>query len=337
MPNLPEIDMSRRAILFLLLAAGSALTRPAAAAEGPALVATVKPLHSLAAAVMDGVGEPVLLLQGAASPHTYALKPSDAQALARARLVVMVGEALESFMRKPLANRDKATEVLVAMDVPGVSLLPNREGGAFDGHDHGHAGHKHAHGGDKRHPARNAGGQSAERKDHQDRDAHLWLDPANARAVTLAIRDALVRLDPPNADRYRANAERRVARLDSLDGELAAKLAGLKGVPFIVFHDAYQYFEARYGLTAAGSITVSPERQPGARRLQQIRQRIATTNARCVFAEPQFEPALVRTVTEGSGVRAGTLDPIGADLPPGPMAYDGLMRKLAGDFIQCLK
>lgn len=320
--------MSRRAILFLLLAAGSALAPPAAAADTPAVVATVKPLHSLAAAVMDGVGEPVLLVQGAASPHTYALKPSDAQALARARLVVMVGEALESFMRKPLANRGKATEVLVAMDVPGVSLLPNREGGAFEGHDHGHAGHTHAHGGDKRHPAR---------KDRQDRDAHLWLDPANARAITLAIRDALVRLDPPNAERYRANAERRVATLTALDTEIAGKLAGATDVPFIVFHDAYQYFEARYGLRAAGSITVSPERQPGARRLQQIRQRIATTGARCVFAEPQFEPALVRTVTEGSGARAGTLDPVGADIAPGPAAYDALLRQLADGFNQCLR
>ncbi|HMZ11520.1 MAG TPA: zinc ABC transporter substrate-binding protein, partial [Plasticicumulans sp.] len=168
-------------------------------------------------------------------------------------------------------------------------------------------------------------------------EPHIWLDPRNARTMTARIAEVLISRDGANAATYRANAAKLDAGLAALDAGLAQQLAPLAGKPFIVFHDAYQYFEHRYGLTAVGSITVSPERKPSAQRIQAVRDRIRETGARCVFAEPQFDSALVATLTEGTGARAGSLDPTGADgVPAGPDAYAQVLRRLAENLGACL-
>ena len=313
-------------------ALGAALTTlaaTAAQAEVPKVVVSIKPIHSLVASVMRGVGEPTLLVRGGASPHSYTLKPSDAKELSAADLVVWVGPDLEGFLEKPLqANAPKATR-LTLMDQKGMTLLQAREGGAWEPHDHGHEGHGHK---DHDHEGHDADHDA----DHDELNSHIWLDPANARVIVTATAEALAAKDPADAETYRTNADRTLQALDALDAELKATLAPLKEKPFVVFHDAYQYFEARYDLSAVGSITVSPDRRPSAKRLSAIRTKIAGLNAACVFAEPQFEPTLVRTVVEGTKAKTGVLDPEGADLPEGEALYPTLMRNIATSLRGCL-
>lgn len=165
---------------------------------------------------------------------------------------------------------------------------------------------------------------------------HIWLDPHNARAMATAIAEALIEADPDNSGVYRANREILLRRLDQLDKEMTSELASVQDKPFIVFHDAYQYMEQHFGLNAVGSITVSPERQPGAQRLNEIREKIAELGAVCIFAEPQFEPRLVGVVAEGTQAKTGTLDPLGADLEYGPEMYFSLMRGNAEALRNCL-
>jgi len=306
-----------------LACAVSVAAVPAVAA--PQVVASIKPIHSLVAAVMEGVGSPALIVKGAASPHTYAMKPSDAKALASADVVVWIGPAFEGFLAKPLASAGKAT-VVELMDAPGLTLLDAREGGAWEAHDHGHKhdhDHKHGHGHDDH--------------DHDEVNSHIWLSPPNAKRIVAVTAEALSAKDPANAGTYAANAARVSAALDALDAELKAALAPVAGRPFVVFHDAYQYFEAYYGLNGVGAITVSPDRRPSAKRLAAIRDKIKSLGAVCVFAEPQFEPTLVNTVVEGTQARTGTLDAEAADIAEGPDLYPTLMRRLASSLADCLK
>ena len=247
-----------------------------AQAEVPKVVASVQPLHSLVASVMKGVGEPGLIVTGAQSEHTYALKPSDARALQAAQMVVLVDEAYETFLAKPL--KGSKADIIALADLPGAATLPTRKGGLWEP-EHGEAGHDHEH-------------------HHGTVDGHLWLDPANARLLVTAVADQLAEIDPANADTYHANATATVARLEALDGQLKAKLAPVAGKPFVVFHDAYQYVEKRYGLTSAGSITVDPDRPPSAKRLAALRDRLKASGAGCVFREPQFPAPVVQTLAE---------------------------------------
>lgn len=281
-----------------------ALAGPAFAA--PRTVATIKPVHSLVAGVMAGVGRPTLLLKGGRSPHLSMLKPSEARLLRRARLVFWVDPALETFMPRALAaRRGRPGEVRLSAS-PGIRLLANRGGGRHDV------------------DARGAF------------DVHVWLDPANAGAMTAAIERALAGADPANAARYAENAARLIGRLDALEGSLRRDLAPVSGRPFVVFHDAYRHFQARFGLNAVGALMRTPDVKPGARRVREMRATIASLGAVCVMAEPQFRPALVEAVVRGTAARVGELDPLGMAVPPGPDAYFGLMRGLAGSLRRCL-
>lgn len=309
----------------IALAATLGLVSPALA-DAPKVVASIKPVHSLVAAVMAGIGEPALIVRGAASPHTYAMKPSDAKALAAADLVFWVGPELEGFLAKPLKANAKKAKAVELLEAPGIALLDAREGGAWDAHDHAHE-HKHDHGHSHAH---------GDGHDHDETDTHIWLDPDNARAMVAAIAEALSAKDPANAAAYTASAARTVQAIDALDAELKAALAPVAGKPFVVFHDAYQYFEAHYGLAGVGAITVNPERRPSAKRLSEIRAKITSLDAVCVFAEPQFEPTLVDTVVGDTQAKKGVLDPEGADLADGPGLYPALMRNLAAALKGCL-
>jgi zinc transport system substrate-binding protein len=283
------------------------------------VVASIKPVHSLVAAVMDGIAAPALLVPGTASPHVYSLKPSDARKLAAAQIVFWIGPMYEGFLVKPLAALDQATKIVALADAPGVVVLPAREGGMWEPHPGEHEESAHGSGAP------------------EEKDGHLWLDPENAKAIVAAAAAALAEADPEHAERYRANAARATAGLAQLDARLGTQLAPDAGVPYIVFHDAYQYLERRYGLAAAGSVTVAPERKPGARRVTEIRAKIAAARVACVFAEPQFEPALVRSIAADTGVKTGVLDPIGADIPEGPALYGTMMERVATALTRCLE
>jgi len=292
---------------------------------------TIKPVHALVAQVMEGVGTPSLLVQGAASPHTYALKPSDAKALNKADVFFRVSESVEPFTRKIVAALPDTVRTVTLAQAPGIELLDLRRGETFESHDpadHDHAG-GHDHGD---HDHDNDGHHHA----HETLDGHVWLDPENARKMVAEIARVLSEASPADAARFKANAERADAALVALEKDIARDLAPVKDRPFVVFHDAFQYFEHRFGLTAIGAITVSPDAQPSAKRLTEIRRRLAALPPSCVFSEPQFQARLVTAVTEGTSARPGTLDPEGALVAPGPGAYDALLRNLAAGLKNCL-
>jgi zinc transport system substrate-binding protein len=292
--------------------------------EAPVVVTSIKPIHSLVSAIMEGVGKPELIVDGAASPHTYNLKPSNARALQDAKVIFWVGPGLEAFLEKPVEALGSDASVVELDKAPGLVKLKFREGGAFEPHDDGdeHEDHDQA--------------EAGHDHDHGEFDTHLWLDPANAKAMAAEVTTTLVAADPANALTYEANAKALDDKLDALDTEIAGIVAPVKDKPFIVFHDAYQYFEHRYKIRVAGSITVSPETIPGAERISDIHKKVADLGATCVFAEPQFEPRLIDVVIEGTHARSGVLDPEAATLKPGPDLYFTLMRGIANSMKDCL-
>lgn len=298
-------------------------------AEQPRVVATIKPIHSLVAAVMGDLGKPELIVRGGASPHTYSLRPSDAGALEEADLVFWTGHGMELFLEEALGSLAGEATVVALADSPGIELLPIREGGAFEPHEH--EGQEHDDHGHDDH-----GDDDDEHAHAASMDMHFWLDPLNAVHMVEAISAALSVADSENATTYAANAAAEAARLEALTAEIDALLAPVRERPFIVFHDAYQYFERRFGLTIAGSITVTPDTMPGAARINEIRSRLTGTSSACVFAEPQFEPAIVATIVEGTGARTGTLDPEGSALAEGPELYAELIGALAASLAGCL-
>ncbi|MDK1373184.1 MULTISPECIES: zinc ABC transporter substrate-binding protein ZnuA [unclassified Sinorhizobium] len=322
-----------------LLFASTVLLSAPAWAESLNVVASIKPVHSLVASIMEGVGEPSLIVEGGASPHTYNMKPSNAAALQAANVVFWVGHGLEAFLDKPLEALGSGAKVVELSAAPGLEKLTFREGGAFEAHGHddegdeaAHDGHEHEEHGAEQEPAHDHEHDHAE----GEFDMHLWLDPMNAKAMAAEIEKALAEADPDNASAYEANLAKLNQRLDALDTNLAETVAPVRDKPFVVFHDAYQYFEHRYKVRVAGSITVSPEVLPGAERLSEIRAKIKELGATCVFAEPQFEPKLINVVIEGTPAKSGTLDPEAATLDAGPDLYFQLMENLGASLKSCL-
>ncbi|MCD7058824.1 zinc ABC transporter substrate-binding protein [Pelagibacterium xiamenense] len=350
-----------RAARLIAPALVALVTSPAVAA--PNVVASIKPLHSLVAAVMDGVGEPALLVQGAASPHGFSLRPSDAAALENADIVFWVGENLETFLPGPLATLSGDATAVEMLEIEGLTLLETREGGLFEAHSHDHDNETidDHHAGDDDHADHDDGADDdhdhddhahedhahdddaheehahdAHDHDHGGINGHIWLDTQNARLMVAAITDALIEADPENAEIYNANGLALSQDLSALEDEISATLDPLAGTPYFVFHDAYHYFGARFGVEATGSFTVNPEIAPGAGRLSEIQDTLAETGATCVFTEPQFSPALVETIADATGARIGVLDPLGADLADGPELYPQLIRNLAANLADCL-
>ena len=328
--------MKKMLLLFYLTACCTLLSLSSWAAEQPApqVVVSIKPLHSLISGVMQGVGEPQLLVKGGGSPHSYVLRPSEARALARADLIIWVGHQLESFLEKPLATLGRQARQMELSKELQPYLLPMRKGGGWERHTHRHKKAEHTeepeghHEDHAAHPAMSEQG---------GKNPHLWLDPLLAIRIVDLATAAISEIDPAHRTRYADNSTQLKMRLTKLHAELQTKLAPVRDIPYIVFHDAYQYFETAFGLHAVGSLTIDPERKPGARRILEIRQKIKQLNARCVFSEPQFEPRLVATVIEGSNAKTGILDPLGADLPNEPNSYFTLLNRLAENLIEGLR
>jgi zinc transport system substrate-binding protein len=301
-----------------LVAIGLIALAPRLAVAEPTVVASIPPVHSLVAGVMEGIGDAHLLVKGGASPHTYALRPSDATLLNRADIVFWVGEELEAFLVKPLAALGGG-DVVALSKAPGLRLLATREGGVWEEDEEEHeakGGHEDEHGA---------------------HDMHVWLDPANAEAMIEAIVATLVRRDPAHAEAYTANGASLRGRIEGLKGEIKATLAPVADKPFMVFHDAYQYFEEAFGLRAAGAISVAPQRLPGAKRLGELRERLISAGVGCVFREPQFAPKLAETLVDGTPARIGVLDPLGAGLKAGPDLYFRLLKSDAEALRNCLE
>ena len=465
---------------FAIAIGAVSLTNISAVKADIEVVTSIKPVHSLVSGVMAGVGNPSVIIEGAGSPHTYSLKPSQAKQLQDAKLVFWMGDELETFLVGPIENIAKKATVIKLIDSHDLKKIKFREGGMFDDHGHDdhddhsdHDGHgEHAFewaglfdlkagnyrwsfakvDGNYADPAMKmvilksadieASEETAEKllessnseirrhddsisaakiayslnfdnsknvtdfnvkietdgkyafftehmpfefeanehffknesgidieplaqvpdADHHDHDhekhakkehdehdhekhddhghgefdPHVWLDPVNAKAIVHEIEEALVKADPEHASRYKANAHKMMDQLDSLVAELSDQLEPVHEKGFIVFHDAYQYFEQRFDVAAIGSITVSPEVMPGAERVSELREKISDLSATCVFSEPQFEPKLVETLVDGTGARTGVLDPLGATLVKGPDLYFQLLRNMASSLKKCL-
>ena len=302
------------------------------------VVASVKPVHSLVSGVMDGVGKPDLIVQGSASPHTYSLRPSQARQLEDADLVFWMGHELESFLEQPLEAIATKAHVVELIDSSKLKKIQMREGGMFDAHAHDDHDEHEGHDDHDEHEGHDDHDEHEGHDDHGhgEFDVHVWLDPENAKVLVNEIKLALIELDPVNASKYEANSNKMNTKLDQLMDEVSKKLESEQGKGYVVFHDAYQYFEQRFGMSAVGSITVSPEVVPGANRIRELKEKINELNAHCVFSEPQFEPKLVSTVIEGTQANTGVLDPLGASIKDGPELYFTLIRNMADSLHECL-
>ncbi len=294
------------------------ITAPALAA--PRVATDIAPVHSLAAQVMDGIGAPDLILPPGASPHAYAMRPSEAAALQDADVIFWIGEALTPWFGRNVESLASDAVVVELLGAGGSLTLPPRENAAFEAHHDDHETHDQ-HGHDN---------------GHGSADPHAWLDPDNAMLWLDLMVATLADADPTNAGAYAANANAAKARITARAATISAQLSPLHGARFIVFHDAYQYFERYFDIPAAGAIALGDARKPSPARIAEIRNHVRENQITCVFTEPQFNAEVVAAVFEDSDVRTGVLDPIGTSLPPGATFYSALLGGLADAMAGCL-
>ena len=307
------------------------------------VVASIKPIHSLASYLMDGVNKPGLIVDGYASPHGFALKPSHAKMLQDADLIFWVGEDLENFLEKPLGSIAKKAEKIELLNIKGLNKLKFRERNIFDGHDdHGHKEDDHAK---KEDDHDDHGHKEDEHKEdghddhgheghaHGEYDPHIWLDPMNAKVILKEMAEHLIENDQKNVSKYKDNLNKALKDLDKLNKNIKADLN--KEFKSIVFHDAYQYFEKRYNVNILGAFTVNTDVLPGAEQLSEIREIIEHDKVSCIFSEPQFNPDIINTVAKDMDIKTGVLDPLGATLNPGKDLYFDLIRNMSKSFKGC--
>jgi len=305
---------------FILILPLLCITQLMAASDLKVLV-SIKPFHSLVSAIMQGVSEPLLLLNGNNSPHSFALRPSSAENLQQADLVFWAGETLEGFLTKPLQSLASSAKLVTMQETAGLRLWPLRSGIAWQKHEA---------------DSTNDPNVENETASTSGTDPHIWLDPYNAKIISSKIVEILTAMDPQNAQSYRINGEKYGLRLELLDRRLKSEMTKIAKTPYMVFHDAYQYFEKRYQLNAVGSVTLHIGYGSSVRRLMEVRKSIQKGKIRCIFSEPQFSPKLLQTVTAGTNVKIGILDPLGAGLEPGTELYFTLLNNLSHALSNCL-
>ena len=332
--------MINRIQTFLIIVLFSIFSLVSSANAEVKVVTSIKPIHSLASYVMDGVGKPDVIVDGYNSPHGFSLKPSHAKMLENADLVIWVGEDLEAFLEKPLDTIAKKAKNIEVMDLKGIKKLKFREKNIFEGHDdHGHDEHKE-HGHDEHKDEHKEHGHD-EHKEHDgheghahgEHDPHVWLDPMNAKVIVKEITKQLVQLDSKNSATYKANSKKALADIDKLTKNIKKDLS--KDLRFVVFHDAYQYFEKRFGIQVLGALTVNTDVMPGAEQLSEIREVIEHEKVNCIFSEPQFNPSIIKSIAKDTKVKTGILDPLGAKLDKGKNLYFDLLNDMASSFKGC--
>ena len=278
------------------------------------VLTSIKPLQLIAAAVQDGVAIPEVLLPPGASPHSYALRPSDVRKVQSVDLLYWIGPDMEGFLPRVLGGRSLPS--VAVQDLPGLKLRH------FGADNHSHA-------------------EEADEHDHDHRpgslDAHLWLSPANARVIADKMAADLSAADPANAQRYQSNAKAFDERLDALDQRLKTRLANVEGKPYFVFHEAFDYFEDAYGLKHAGVFAVAAEVQPGAQHVAAMRKRLQEVGKTCVFSEPPLRPRLAETLVAGLPVKLAELDALGGYTPATAQGYEQVLEKLGNDLAGCLE
>jgi len=337
------INLKKLPIILTLL---SFLTTFTSANAEIKVVASIKPIHSLVSYLMDGIGKPDLIVDGYASPHGFAMKPSHAKMLQNADLIFWVGEDLENFLEKPLSSIAKKAEKIELIEIKGLQVLKFRERNIFDEHDHDHGHDDHGkkeddhddHGHDDDHGKKeddhdDHGHDDHEGHAHGEFDPHIWLDPINAKAMLNEMVEHLIENDPKNEAKYKSNLTKALQEIDKLTIDVMTDLSN--SVSSIVFHDAYQYFEERFNVKVLGAFTVNTDVMPGAEQLAEIREIIEHDKVACVFSEPQFNPDIINAVAKDMKIKTGVLDPLGATLDPGKDLYFNLIRNMSASFKGC--
>ncbi len=305
------------------------------------VVASIKPIHSLASYLMNGVAKPDLIVDGYASPHGFAMKPSHAKMLQNADLIFWVGEDVENFLEKPLGSIAKKAEKIELMQIKGLQVLKFRERNIFDDHDdHGHDDHAKKedhddHGKKEDHDdhGKKEDHDNHERHAHGEFDPHIWLDPINAKVILNEMVEHLIENDPKNEAKYKSNLDEALKDIDKLTIDVMTELSN--SVSSIVFHDAYQYFEKRFNVNILGAFTVNTDVMPGAEQLAEIREIIEHDKVACVFSEPQFNPDIIKAVAKDMNIKTGVIDPLGATLNPGKDLYFSLIKNMSASFKGC--
>ncbi|MDC0419547.1 zinc ABC transporter substrate-binding protein ZnuA [Candidatus Pelagibacter sp.] len=295
------------------------------------VVTSIKPIHSLASYLMDGIGKPELIVDGYASPHGFSMKPSHAKMLQNADLIFWVGEDLENFLEKPLKSIAKKAEKIELIEIKGLNVLKFRERNIFDEHDHDD--HDHDDHGKKEEHDDHDDHDGHEGHAHGEFDPHIWLDTMNAKAMLNEMAEHLIENDPKNEAKYKSNLDKALKDIDKLTIEVMTELNN--SVSSIVFHDAYQYFEKRFNVNVLGAFTVNTDVMPGAEQLAEIREIIEHDKVACVFSEPQFNPDIINAVAKDMKIKTGVLDPLGATLDSGKDLYFKLIRNMSASFKGC--
>ena len=308
------------------------------------VVTSIKPIHSLASYLMDGIGKPELIVDGYASPHGFSMKPSHAKMLQNADLIFWVGEDLEGFLEKPLKSIAKKAEKIELIEIKGLNVLKFRERNIFDEHDHDdhddhgkkeddHDDHDHDEHAKKEEHDDHDDHDGHEGHKHGEYDPHIWLDPMNAKVILNEMVEHLIENDPTNEAKYKSNLDKALKDIDKLTIEVMSDLSN--SVSSIVFHDAYQYFEKRFNVNILGAFTVNTDVMPGAEQLAEIREIIEHDKVACVFSEPQFNPDIINAVAKDMKIKTGVLDPLGATLDSGKDLYFKLIRNMSASFKGC--
>ena len=333
-------NLKKTTLIFTIL---SFLTIFTSANAEIKVVASIKPIHSLVSYLMDGVSKPSLIVDGYASPHGFALKPSHAKMLQEADIIFWVGEDLENFLEKPLTSIAKKAEKIELMEAHGLNKLKFRERNIFDDHDdHGHEdGHKKKDDHDDHGHDEDGHKKKDDHDDHDDHeghhhgeyDPHIWLDPINAKIILNEMVEHLIENDAKNASTYKSNLDKALKDIDKLTMEVMTELN--QSTSSIVFHDAYQYFEKRFNVNVLGAFTVNTDVMPGAEQLAEIREIIEHDKVSCIFSEPQFNPDIINAVAKDMDIKTGVLDPLGATLNPGKDLYFDLIKNMSKSFKGC--
>ena len=297
------------------------------------VVTSIKPIHSLASYIMDGVGSPGLIVDGYNSPHSFQLKPSHAKMLEQADIIFWIGEDLENFLEKPLATIAKKAEKIELLEIKDIKKLKFRERNIFEEHE----GHDD-HGDDAKKEEHDDHGHDAKKKEHDDHeghghgeyDPHIWLDPINAKVILNEITEHLIENDSKNASTYKSNLAKALAEIDKLIIDVITETN--TDLNYVVFHDAYQYYENRFNVNILGAMTVNPDVMPGAEQIHEIHEVIEHDNVSCILSEPQFNPDIIKSIAKDTSVKTGVLDPLGANLKPGKNLYFDLIRNMSSSF-----
>jgi zinc transport system substrate-binding protein len=297
---------------------------------GPRVAVSIAPVHSLMSAVMEGTGVPELLIPPGQSPHAYSPAPSSIKHIHAADLIVWIGPEFEVALKNTMDQVSNKSMVRSIADIQNLISYPVREGGLWDSHDV----HIHVDG-------QPEGIQASVLDDtgnkHNPRvDSHFWLSTSNAVIMAGWFSSWLISIDPENTSTYQTNTDRVISRIRNLHNELQQRLSPVNDIPYILFHDAYQYFEKEFGMRAVGSVTIGPDKPPGAKTIRILRNTLESDDIKCVFSEPQFEPRLISTLIENTVVRVGQLDPIGAEIMPGPELWFEVMANLGESLGNCL-